>query len=41
MNWELFRIIAEIFLGVTIGSILAAYIAEAWEKESILNGVCR
>ena len=41
MSWELFGIIVTIILGVTVGSILVAYFAEAWEKESILNGVCR
>lgn len=32
MSWELFGIIVAIFLGVTVGSILAANIAEAWDK---------
>ena len=41
MNWELFRIIVEIFFGVIVGSILWVYLADAWEKETILNGVCR
>ena len=31
MNWELFRIIVEIFFGVIVGSILWVYLADAWE----------